>query len=44
LFGSNPVGPFLLVAGANGVVFVLALAMLAYGRNQKTRSSVNAET
>ncbi len=44
LFGSNPVGPFLLVAGANGVVFVLALAMLAYGRNKKARSGVNAET
>ena len=40
LFGSNPVGPFLLVAGANLVVFVLALAMLAYGRNRKTDSGV----
>ncbi len=42
LFGSNPVGPFLLVSGANFVVLILALAMLAYGRNRKKNSSQGA--
>jgi MFS family permease len=42
LFGSNPVGPFLLVSGANFVVLILALAMLAYGRNRKANSSEGA--
>ena len=38
MFGSNPVGPFVLVASANVVVLVLALAMLAYFRNNKAGS------
>jgi MFS family permease len=35
LFDTNPLGPFLLVASANIVVLVLALAMLAAGRRKK---------
>jgi MFS family permease len=38
LFGTNPVGPFMLVAGANVVVLVLALAMLARSRKNKAAS------
>jgi len=34
LFDANPLGPFLLVAGANIVVLVIALAMLAAGRKK----------
>ena len=39
LFGSNPVGPFMLVASANFVVLVLALAMLAWARKKKAASA-----
>jgi len=38
MFGSNPVAPFVLVASANVVVLVLALAMLAYFRKNKSGS------
>jgi MFS family permease len=38
MFGSNPVAPFVLVASANIVVLVLALAMLFYFRKNKTAS------
>jgi MFS family permease len=39
LFGSNPVGPFVLVASANVVVLVLALAMLVWTRKNKAASA-----
>ena len=40
LFDTNPLGPFLLVAGANIVVLFIALAMLAAKRRKWSGSSV----